>query len=255
MQFWPLALAAAVSVAVHFISEDCLARGVAGDSTPAALVLYSVMCFSSSCFGFSLCHTTMKPGVSAVSCYLFAIFESALLFVFASSVKLLLVGTGIVRVGSVRRGFFGLFQRVFIAHRNIMMASIFLGIPAPTLSDTLHPGSLPSIAYIAIKCLWHAWLLRDFAATFRTFCDNAAQLMDVRPDEGAGDCIVCRDRRSSAVKLACGHVFCGECAHRWLCERGECLLCRQKTGVFKHIDFFDGRTPMVHAAAFVLGTE
>jgi hypothetical protein len=248
MRFWALCLAVVISVAAYFVSEAWLARGLSGDSVPVVLVVYAIVCFFVSRFGFSLCHTTMKPGLSPVSCYLFATFESALLFIFASSVKLLLVGTGIVRVGSVRRGIFGVFQRVFIAFRNIMMVPIFLGfflgIPAPTLSDMLHPGSLLSVAYIVIKCLWQAWLLRDFAAALGKFCENTrAQLVDVTAGEATEECVVCLERPTSAVRLACGHVFCRECAHRWLCQRAECPLCRQKIVELKHIDFGDGRTP------------
>jgi hypothetical protein len=248
MRFWALGLAVVVSVPVYFHSEACLARAVAANSGPVSLVWDALVGFSLTNLGFSLCHTTIKPDLSPISCYLFAIFQSALIFNFACAVKLLLVGTGIVRVASIRRGFFGVFQRAFIACRNIMMIPIFigcfLGIPAPTVSDMLDHWSVPSITYISLKCLWQAWLLRDFAITFRKFCHNAsAQLTDVPPEEATEDCIVCLDRPTRPVKLPCGHVFCRECAYRWLCERGECPLCSQKTLEFQRIDFFDGRTP------------
>jgi hypothetical protein len=143
-------------------------------------VFDALVFFFLSCFGFSLRHTTIMPGMSPISCCLFAIFESALLFTFALSAKLLLVGAGVARTGSFCRGFFDLFRRVFIADRNVVMVLIFLpclvSVPAPTFSTCA--------AYVAIAYIWQFWLLRDFAATFRMFYSKImAQLTGARPEE------------------------------------------------------------------------
>jgi hypothetical protein len=124
----------------------------------------------------------------------------------------------------LRRGIFGLVQRLAGTDGNPKNVISFTDLIAEQM---------------------HLWLLADFGTAFRDYRANAQDVfIHASQAEVAGDCIVCLDWPDDPVRFSCGHIFCRECAWKWLAVQPKCPLCFARVYEQKEIEFADGRTSL-----------
>jgi len=192
----------------------------------------------------------LNPDNTFPGTYCFCLLGSVSLFLLADAVKSFLLGFGIISFKLIRRGFFGVFVRLFIVIRNMVIMPWWVahlgGIDKPTFMVVIsEPGTLFSLAYVTCKCFLQLWLLFDFGSAFADYRANGKSAFQAaRPEEVDGDCIVCMDKPVEPVKLQCGHIFCYRCAFKWLSERTTCPLCIAPLAEKRAIEFSDGRLSM-----------
>ena len=222
--------------------------------TPCDLLPWGFLLLLAGLAGVALCGTQLMPDVSVVSCYLFSLFKSVVIFMFSSAIKALLIGSGFVNFKTTRRGFFGVFQRVFIFARNIAITPIwtqyFAGVTdLMELWASFGEMGMSGIVYLLFKALIQLWLLWDFGFALSNYNENRSRMLrQAKPEEVKNQCVICQDEPYEPVAMPCGHVFCYSCAYRWLVQNNSCPLCRLPVSETKRIEFADGFMPL--AAVF-----
>ena len=218
--------------------------------TPYFLIPYAVLLLAAAVGGFYLLDFRKNSvDFSLFSTYMRSLLESIVIFMFGSSLKCLLLGTGLVGLRITRRGFFGVFQRVFIIIRNIVLAPLWLGffceVP-PTNFEAMYNAkkSFWCLSYMVMKCFLQLWLLGDLGAVIRDYSFNRrATYRPVNDTDIEDECIICQDKPEEPVALECGHIFCYKCAYRWLKDHNSCPFCRAQIMEPKVIEFSDGFIP------------
>ena len=218
---------------------------------PIFLIPYIFILISFEILGIYIVrYTCLIKCSNLVSAYFSSLFISVLIFMISSIIKLISVVTGIVNFKYIRRGFFGVFQRIFLIIRNfaitVMWVAFFSSNDNPTFSDAFSSGkSLYCMIYIVFKCFIQLWLLWDFGFAIRDYGMNGkAALTAVPPNEVKDDCCICLDHPYEPVKLNCGHTFCYKCAFRWLTFHNTCPLCCAQVMESRQIEFADGFMPL-----------
>jgi len=192
----------------------------------------------------------LNPDCTFPGAYCFGLLGSISLFLVADAIKSFLLGLGIVSFKLIRRGFFGVFVRLFIVVRNMLIMPLWVShlrrINKPTfMLISSEPETLFCLAYVTCKCFLQLWLLFDFGSAFADYRANGKSAFQAaRPEEVTEDCIVCMGAPVEPVKLQCGHVFCYQCAFKWLAEKPTCPLCRAPIAEKRAIEFSDGRLSM-----------
>lgn len=211
----------------------------------------------------------ISPDNTLFSIYLTSLFQSIVLFMIASSIKCLLIGTGIIKLKVVRRGFFGVFQRFFIIIRNLAVLPIWIDFfcePSVQLINInsnsqdivfyshsrrtfqeLMESKKPfwCLTYIVIKLFLQLWLLEDLGVVIYDYSSNRHDSYH-HADESqvTDDCVICQDYPEEPVQLRCGHIFCYRCIYRWLQDHDTCPICRCRIAEPKTIEISDGYVPV-----------
>jgi hypothetical protein len=189
----------------------------------------------------------LNPDTTFIATYSVSLLASAALFLAADAAKAFLLGLGLISFKLIRHGFFGVFERFFIVVRNLIVLPIWFGYFAGVCRTTLvtivyAPRPIASLFYLVSKCFLQLWLLFEFGSAFADYRANAKSAFhSVDPGQIEGDCIVCMDKPVEPVRVQCGHVFCYECAFKWLSEKTHCPLCRTPLAEKRVIEFSDGR--------------
>lgn len=58
---------------------------------------------------------------------------------------------------------------------------------------------------------------------------NSSSGASSTPVDPSIQCLLCSEQRINATSTMCGHIFCWNCIHQWVKERGECPICRSPT--------------------------
>lgn len=217
---------------------------------PYSLIVYSaILCIAASA-GVWFLQMDLMPDIGIISTYMYTLFKSVVVFMFSGAMRAFLAGTGLVNFRLTRRGFFGVFQRIFILAKNILTITNWLGYfcktDNPTLGLLIH-GNLgwDGLSYIVLKAFVQLWLLWDFGSVLSDYRTNASRLLKSADASTVVDeCVVCRMDPYEPVKLPCGHVFCYQCVLRWLAENNTCPICRRNVTETRKIEFADGSCPM-----------
>jgi len=185
------------------------------------------------------------------STYLYSLFISTTLFSICSSLKGLLIGTGLVNFKFTRRGFFGVFQRFFILMNNIIVTYPWVCYFSSNmesigvLSVFTMKKSISCLLYVVCKCFVLLFLLWDLCFSLRNYSANAlSAYRQANIEEIPEECVICQAPPEEPVTLTCGHVFCYQCAYQWLSEHSTCPLCRAKISEAHNIEFADGYMPV-----------
>lgn len=211
----------------------------------------------------------IAPDNTLFSIYFASLFQSIIVFMMASSLKCFLLGTGIIKLKIVRRGFFGIFQRFFIILRNLIVLPIwvdffcepsvhlikgvingqnalFFSHSKKTLEELIQSKKpFWCLTYIVIKLFLQLWLLGDLGAVIYDYSANKrASYKHVDDSQVSDDCVICQDKPEEPVQLSCGHIFCYRCVYRWLKDHDTCPICRKKFIEPRIIEISDGYVPI-----------
>lgn len=191
----------------------------------------------------------IMPDTSLPATYMYSLLQSILLFLFSSAIKCLLLSSGLINFKATRRGFFGVFQRIFIIMRNIIVIPVWLGYfcsnQNPEFSDIFSRQKTSWCkVYLVMKSFIQLWLLWDFGSTIKNYGSNRyTAFVSTTQEEATDECIICQDDPYEPVKLPCGHIFCYKCLFRWLEDNNTCPICRSNIVESKPIEFGDGFMP------------
>lgn len=213
---------------------------------------------------------SISPDNSLFSIYLTSLLQSLVFFMISSCLKCFLLGSGLVKLTSVRRGMFGVFQRIFILARNMIVLPIwadffssteihFINLSNDSSSQQIFSMTRRTIdqvikankpfwclSYFAMKCFLQLILLGDLGAVIRDYSlHQGIEYQHVDDKEVNDECVICLDTPFEPVKLTCGHIFCYSCIYRWFQNHDTCPTCRTKIGEQSHIEFSDGYTPLI----------
>jgi len=184
--------------------------------------------------------------------YFYNLSLSLNVYLLCSSLKSILIGTGIITFKHIRRGFFGVFQRFFVFLSNSLMGMRWVLYishvwPIPSLLYTFKvEKSTFSIIYIVMKCLMLIFLLWDFGFTLRQYSSNSKSTFHpVSQDKCFCECVICQDKCIEPMELSCHHIFCFQCLYQWTQRSPTCPLCRTPLTDTKKIEFADGSFPLI----------
>ncbi|OHT15034.1 hypothetical protein TRFO_14541 [Tritrichomonas foetus] len=205
------------------------------------------------------------------STYLISQLETLTIFMFSSSIKCLLLGTGLVGFKVTRRGFFGVFQRIFILIRNLVVMPLWINFflhQSFEGNSQINHGENSTIffsfhlfrnqnqeesthinfwcfIYLVMKFWVQGWLLIDLFHVINNYGANKkTAYKPVSPEDVDDDCIICQDSPKEPVMLSCGHIFCYKCVYRWLRDHYSCPTCRAKVSEMKTIELSGGGIPL-----------
>ena len=218
--------------------------------TPYFLIPWGIGALIFGIIGVVCLNLGIVPHQNFVATYLYTMLLSLTFFLFSNGLKCILLGSKIITFKFTRRGFFGFFQRVFILIRSFAVSlrwiCYFCDIwPIPSILTIIaYPKTFWCCVYIVLKCILLLWLLWDLVSTIRDYNVNSKVAFQPAPPELVNDpCIICTLWPKEPVMLSCGHIFCYECAYRWLMSNPTCPLCRHSIAERKNIEFADGSMP------------
>jgi hypothetical protein len=254
---WQLTVILLLSLPVYFIVEqrlsDVLTTMATSSSyfnlTPYFLILWALLLLGFSCGVSLLVHISEPFDMSLCSSYLRSLVSSVLIFLFSSAFKCFAVGTGLIDFKLTRRGFFAIFQRLFLIFRNIWILPFWIGhfcsIDHPTFTSVFFaPQPYISLAYLVFKAAVQLWLLWEFGLVVRAYRVNGHGLYTAVPiGAQEEECVICMDAMVEPVMLRCGHKFCYVCLFRWLSSHSFCPTCRAPLVAHAPIECCNGSLP------------
>lgn len=180
--------------------------------------------------------------LTIASTYLKSMIISNSLFLLALSFKCAIIMSNWVNYQREKRGFYGLYQRLFVIIRFIAVMPIWYNFFASFTDKTW-----PLIAYVVLKLIVFNWLAREFTESCLNYksnkrCDVKKVKLDKIPEEHRV-CIICMCEPIEPVALQCEHVFCYKCLERWMESHNTCPFCRNILVERKAIEFSDGHLP------------
>lgn len=185
-----------------------------------------------------------------IKTYLYELILSLTLFLFGTGIKCMLLGTGTIGYKSTRRGFFGIYQRLFILIRNYFVMPKWIEYfsdqeyPCLSMYFTSRKKSIYLLCYFVLKCFVQLWLLWDIGYTLKNYSVNAkSAFLPVNELKKEELCVICQDFPNEPIKLACEHIFCYKCIYRWTREHNTCPICRKEITKMNDIEFADGYMP------------
>jgi hypothetical protein len=194
-------------------------------------------CAGMGCFGYA--RFFVRTGTFG-NAYGAALLISLLVGHASGALRHILFASGLITCARVRRGFFGLYVRIFIIVRSFFLLKVWNRYFCPPGSS--HTASF--ICYMVIRIVSCFWMIGEFGQSAHDYfysCFQLIQYSDVREFF----CSICRSEDGiEPVVCPCGHVHCYECLYRWLKDETMCPTCRNHIGGRKLIDFSDGFVPI-----------
>jgi hypothetical protein len=257
LRHWQLSLLLGVSLPLYFFIEHRLSEVMTAmatsssyfNSTPYFLALWSILLLGFTVLATLLFRASEPFDHSLCSAYLRGLLSSVLIFLVASAFKCFALGTGLITFRLTRRGFFAIFQRLFLIFRNLWILpnwiGLFSGIENPTFASIFFaPHTLFCLIYLVFKAVVQLWLLWDLGSVLRAYRTNSRVLyIPTSVEEEDGDCVICMDAMVEPVMLRCGHKFCFRCLFRWLSDHNFCPTCREPLVTHVAIECCDGCLP------------
>ena len=191
------------------------------------------------------------PPQDFIGTYLATMYISLLIFLLSTGMKSLLLGTKFINFKYTRRGFFAVFQRIFLFIREIIVSFswiyYFSGVwPIPSLFSIICDPQTPTcVFYIVSKSVFLIIILFDLYFTIKDYTINSAvAFKPVNPEDVDDECVICQGMPEEPVMLSCGHIFCYGCAYRWLSKNPTCPICRAPIAEKRRIEYSDGAMPL-----------
>ena len=198
-----------------------------------------------------LCSFQIVSSQDFIGTYLSTMYISLTLFLLSTGTKSLLLGTKAINLKYTRRGFYAVFQRIFLFIREIIVSfrwiCYFSGIwPIPSLfSIIFEPKTTICLFYIASKSVFLIIILFDLYFTVKDYTINSAvAFKHVAPEDVHDECAICQGPPEEPVMLSCGHIFCYGCAYRWLSYNPTCPTCRAPIAEKRRIEYSNGSMPL-----------
>ena len=171
--------------------------------------------------------------------YSSAFLVTVLVFQVGACVKYVLLRLGLLSRHHVRRGILGLYCRLLIVVRTLMLVPVwkrYFCQPSCTYSF---------VFYLIIKVPELFWMFWEFVGSVSDYRNSIYNSMRLANDEEIhDDCPVCQDPPVEGIVLPCGHIGCYECVCAWLRVRHTCPECRSKVVGTRLIEFSDGFIPI-----------
>lgn len=246
--FYPLYTAAEkyVQDAIDSITNSSLYF----NSTPINLLIWAIVLIIFVILGVNFTYFFKKKRMDVVSTYLYCVLITLITFCFASAIKCVVLGIGLVNYKRVQRGFFGVLQRFFLLFRGVLVIPFWItyfngAIIMPSLITLITQEKTPiCYLYIVLKCSVLLWQLWDFGFSIYAYKSNGRAMCRPAPPEHLDDlCVICQFKVENPLQLMCGHTFCTECAIRWFAEHQTCPTCRHKIAERRVLDFGNGLVP------------
>ncbi|EAY01192.1 hypothetical protein TVAG_412210 [Trichomonas vaginalis G3] len=219
--------------------------------TPYFLIPWGLVMLLLSLAGLIVYHFHKQKDYNLFLTYIASLDVSLIIFCIATSLKCFLVGTKMVSFKYIRRGFFGVFERFFVLLRGVLCTFRWLCYfsniwPIPTLMNFIaRPKTTSCYIYIVMKCILLLWLLWDLAFSIQKYRVNSIVAVKAAdPEKVVNECVICLNMPVEPVQLSCSHIFCYECAIRWLSLHPTCPMCAQPIAEQKYIEFSDGHIPL-----------
>ena len=264
-----------ISTAIHSLMQSSSYF----TNTPNWIWIYAIILISASIIGFIILHK-LKGALDMTFPvrYLFSLILSTLIFLICAALKCIVLLSGLISVKMMKRGFFGIMQRLFIIIRAIALIPLWMPYfamclipdqPVAPINSTVNASefsvapmnqtmifgiheimscqkNFPTLAYLLAKSFLQLWLLFDFAFSIDDYAKNKRAFLRSITDEKeiAYDCVICTCPPEEPVALKCNHIFCKKCIARWMAENSTCPICRTPTIELKLIEFYDGKMPM-----------
>ena len=168
-----------------------------------------------------------------VAIYMREFVKSCIFLNLAAAVKCFLLGWGITDLRTLRRGLFGLIERVFLLTRAVVL----------TFDWTEVLRSFALTTYLGIKLVFMILLLGDFWGASYAFAKAATPVYTRTTPLDDEDCPICYCPPENAVALRCNHVFCQLCIDQWLVSHRTCPKCNRIAVTAQEIEFKDGSFP------------
>ncbi|EAX93723.1 hypothetical protein TVAG_354620 [Trichomonas vaginalis G3] len=219
--------------------------------TPYFLLPWGLVMFSLSIASFVIMQYHTVKYSNLYLAFLSSLVNTLSIFTLATSIKCFLIGAKIITYRYIRRGFFGVFERFFVLYRSVICTYRWLCFfsniwPAPTVVAFLSANKTTACyIYIVMKCVLLIWLLWDFVFSIRSYRVNSVNAICPAPADMHCDyCVICQEVPIEPVILPCGHIFCYQCAYRWLLTNSSCPMCRKPVKEQVAIEFSDGHIPL-----------
>ena len=218
--------------------------------TPHFLIPWGVGALVGSVTCTTLALLPIVNTLDFISTYLYTALISLAIFLLSTGLKCIFLGSKIVTFKYTRRGFFGVFQRIFIFIREILVTFRWICYfsnywPIPSLVTIITGPKTPlCLFYIVSKAIFLLISLFDLYFSIKNYTINSAvAFKPVRPEDVHEPCVICQGPPDEPIMLSCGHIFCYGCAYRWLSQNSTCPLCRAAIAEKKHIEYSDGSMP------------
>lgn len=173
-----------------------------------------------------------------IDVYLRCFLKSTLILNAAAALKCVLLGFGVADLRALRRGLFGVIERMFLIARTLLVSCDW--------TSYLHRAgkSRESSIFWFIRFFFLVSLLEDLCVATHAFAMLSTPIYTrVTPPDNE-NCPICCCSYENPVALRCGHVFCQACIDRWLCNGRTCPTCTQPVVTAQEVEFKDGSFPV-----------
>lgn len=177
-----------------------------------------------------------------VHAYVSSILMSTAVFSFSIALTCFVIKIGLVRANSIRRGIFGVAQRITILIRTILVFLIWR-----EFFKTIYPNNVWTLrTYGILKFALCIYLIYESWLTLHVFRLNGSRrLEDIQTNSPPGMCAVCYNDILEPKVLPCKHVFCYSCLMKCAEKtKAICPYCRTPFTIPKKIEMSNGRIPL-----------
>lgn len=172
------------------------------------------------------------------STYLMTVFISCVVFGIAGAIKSFVFGLRWVSVNTIKRGLFGIIQRLFISVRNFITIPIWFQYFCSHQTDRI--GSI----YLFATFMMQIWWMAHFCASIYSFVILGSPVLQDAVITGDEECVICMCEIRDPVSVKCGHVFCRACVKAWLQKHRTCPMCNTHVNRNVHMQCADGSYPI-----------
>ncbi|OHT09214.1 hypothetical protein TRFO_21943 [Tritrichomonas foetus] len=180
------------------------------------------------------------PNSEFLDTYLKSVFLSGSIFCFSGFLRAFLVSSSIVNSHFIRRGFFAIFQRVFLFARSIAVAFIWI-----TYMQTNGYNSFSMLIYVVMKIGLLYMIVGDTVRSIKVFSYNKSRMFRAAPndiDEGLA-CPICFSFPEEPIILNCHHLACYQCIYHWVAQKPICPMCRNSIDPPLFVEMADSYIP------------
>ena len=202
---------------------------------PPLILLAIVLTAGVAMCAWYLC-TLTRSRAGIVDAYLRCLLKSCSALNAAAAVKCFLLGLNVTDLRALRRGLFGVIERLFLIARTILVSTDWMGLLKGS-------KAIGATIFWCFRLFFGVWLLIDLSRAVYAFAKTATPVY-TRAVPTDDNCLICYCPYENPVALRCGHVFCQPCIDTWLRNRRTCPHCNKPAVTACDVEFKDGSFPV-----------